>query len=68
MLQRIALYATLGYLLDALDVGFTHWGFWCVLGLMWASEQLTRRELIEQLNEELEAMRRAKGLDTKDKQ
>jgi ABC-type dipeptide/oligopeptide/nickel transport system permease component len=37
------------------------------LGMFWATEQMTRRELIEQLNEELEAMRRAKGLDTKDK-
>ena len=63
MLQRIALYATLGYLLDSLGVGFEHWGFWCILGLFWASEHLTRRELIEQLNEELKAMRRAAGQD-----
>lgn len=67
MLQRIALYATLGYLLDALAIDFLHWGFWCVVGLFWASEHLARRELIEQLNEELEELRRAKGLDTKDK-
>ncbi len=66
MLQRIALYATLGYLLDALAIGFTHWGFWCVLGLFWASEHMTRRELIEQLNEELKAMRKAAGLEDKD--
>jgi hypothetical protein len=66
MLQRIVLYATLGYLLDTLEVGFMHWGFWCVLGLFWASEQITRRELIEQLNEELKAMRRANGVDSTD--
>ena len=66
MLQRLVLYGTLGYLLDALAVGFQHWGFWCVLGLFWASEQMTRRELIEQLNEELKAMRRANGVDSTD--
>ena len=66
MLQRIVLYATLGYLLDALAIGFDHWGFWCVLALFWASEHMTRRELIEQLNEELRAMRKAAGLEDKD--
>ena len=60
MLQRIVLYATLGYLLDALAIGFTHWGFWCVLALFWATEHMTRRELIEQLNEELAEMRKRK--------
>jgi hypothetical protein len=60
MLQRIALYACLGYLLDTLEVGFTHWGFWCILALFWATEHMTRRELIEQLNEELQAMRKRK--------
>ena len=60
MLQRIVLYATLGYLLDALAIGFTHWGFWCVLALFWASEHMTRSELIEQLNQELQAMRKRK--------
>jgi hypothetical protein len=44
MLQRIVLYATLGYLLDSLAIGFEHWGFWCVLGLFWASEVLARKE------------------------
>ena len=66
MLQRIVLYATLGYLLDALAIGFDHWGFWSVLALFWASEHMTRRELIEQLNEELRAMRKAAGLEDKD--
>jgi hypothetical protein len=66
MLQRIALYACLGYLLDTLEVGYQHWGFWCVLGLFWAVEQMTRRELLEQLQEEVNALRKAKGLDNTD--
>ena len=68
MIQRIALYATLGFLLDALGVGYDHWGFWCVVGLYWAAEHLTRRELIEQLNKELQEMRRKAGTDDKDTQ
>lgn len=67
MLQRIALYATLGYLLDALAVNFTHWGFWCVVGLFWASEHLTRMEIIEQLQAELEALQQ-RIKDIRDKQ
>lgn len=63
MIQRIALYVTLGFLLDALGVGYDHWGFWCVVGLYWASEHMTRRELIEQLNQELQEMRRKAGND-----
>ena len=63
MLQRLALYATLGYVLDALGQDFTTWGFWCVLALFIACEWLTRRELIEQLNEELQAMRKRKDTE-----
>ena len=63
MIQRIALYATLGYILDAINSGFTTWSFWCILGLFWAAETMTRRELIEQLNEELKALRKQHGLD-----
>ena len=44
MIQRIALYTVLGLVLSALGADFTHWGFWCVVGLFWASETLTRRE------------------------
>jgi hypothetical protein len=58
MWTRIALYATLGYTLDALGHDFTTWGFWAVLGLFWASETLTRMELIDQLNEALQELRR----------
>ena len=63
MLQRIALYATLGFLLDAMGTGWDHWGFWCILALFWATEHMTRRELIEQLNQELQALRKRHGLD-----
>lgn len=44
MLQRIALYTALGLVLSALGADFTHWGFWSVIALFWASETLTRRE------------------------
>lgn len=56
MLQRLTLYATLGYLLDALSVGWDHWGFWCILALFVASEWLTRREVLEQVERELRAL------------
>lgn len=55
MLQRITLYATLGYLLDSLAIGFTHWGFWCIMALFLASEWMTRRETVEQIEHELRA-------------
>ena len=58
MLQRIVLYSTLAVLLNALAITFESWAFWCVIGLFWASEQLSRMELVEQLNLELEALRR----------
>ncbi len=58
MLQRLALYTALGLTLSALEADFTHWAFWCVVALFWASEHMTRRELIEQLNEELQEMRK----------
>ena len=48
MLQRLALYTALGLTLSALESDFTHWAFWCVVGLFWASETLTRREGYEQ--------------------
>ena len=66
MLQRLALYATLGFLLDALGVNVDQWGFWCVLALFIASEHMTRRELIEQLNKELQEMRAKASVDNKD--
>ena len=57
MWTRIALYAVLGYTLDAMDAHWDSWGFWCVLGLFIANEHLTRTHLIEQLQEELARMR-----------
>jgi hypothetical protein len=66
MIQRIALYATLGYTLDYLGAGVATPGFWCVLGLFWCAETMTRRELIEQLNEELQALRKAHGIKDKE--
>ena len=44
MLQRIALYATLGTLLDALGMPWTSWQFACFLGLFWAADTLGRTE------------------------
>lgn len=67
MLQRIALYSTLGWLLSVLGLTFNSWEFWCVLGLFWAAETVTRIELIEQLQQELERMRaQAKKEQTND--
>jgi hypothetical protein len=64
MLQRIVLYATLGLVLDAAEVGATHWAFWCVLGLYLALEWVVRRETIEaverELRAEIERVRKAK--------
>jgi hypothetical protein len=44
MLQRIALYATLGAVLMHLGHVWDTWGFWCILALYWCSEAITRRE------------------------
>ena len=44
MLTRIALYTTLGVLLDALGLSATNWGFWSVLGLFLACDRLSRIE------------------------
>ena len=63
MIQRIALYATLGMVLDAAELGLTQAPFWCILALFIASEWMTRRELIEQLNQELQALRRSQQQD-----
>ncbi len=57
MIQRLALYTALGLVLNQLEADFTHWAFWAVVGLFWATEQLSRAELIEQLNTELQRMR-----------
>ena len=48
ILQRIALYATLGLVLNAVGAEFDTWAFWSILALFWASEALTRQEGFEQ--------------------
>ena len=59
MLQRFALYVTLGAVLDmGLGCQVLDWQFWAVVALFWCAEHVTRRELIAQLNEELIEMRR----------
>lgn len=67
MIQRIALYATLGLVLNVLEQQPDTWGFWLILALFWASEHMTRRELIEQLQAEVAAARAAAGLDNNNK-
>ena len=47
-MQRIALYATLGTLLDVLGHTWDSWQFWCILGLFFAADILSRREGYEQ--------------------
>lgn len=48
MIQRIVLYATLGFLLNALGQSALDWGFWCVLALFISSEVLARRQGYEE--------------------
>ena len=48
MIQRIALYSTLGVLCSVLGHAWDTWQFWSIVGLFWASEHLTRREQHEQ--------------------
>ncbi len=57
MLQRIALYAVLGLVLDAASINLEHWAFWCILGLFIASEWMTRRETMERVQEYVTAVR-----------
>jgi hypothetical protein len=44
MLQRIALYLTLGLLCDALGHDVRSTAFWCFMGLFWAADVLGRHE------------------------
>jgi hypothetical protein len=66
MLQRLVLYATLGWVLDLNELGWTTWGFWCVLALFMASEWMTRRELIEEIEAEVAELRRRRAENGKD--
>ena len=44
MIQRIALYATLGLTLNALGQGLDDVGFWMILALFWAGEHVARTD------------------------
>jgi len=44
MLQRIALYATLGLVVDSLEVGAWGWQFWSIIALFTAAEWLASYE------------------------
>jgi hypothetical protein len=57
MLQRITLYAVLGLVLDAAKINIDHWAFWCILALFIASEWMTRREVLESVEEYISAVR-----------
>ena len=43
--------------LDAASINISHWAFWCILGLFIASEWLTRRETLQQVEEYVRAVR-----------
>ncbi len=73
-LQGLALYATLGYLLQAVDMPWDSWQFWSFLGLFIASNWATRIHTVDELSEpireavqKLEAERR-RLLSTEDTQ
>jgi hypothetical protein len=44
LLQKLALYFTLGLLLTTLGLTVTSWQFWCITALFWASEYMTRKD------------------------
>jgi hypothetical protein len=44
LLQRLALYLTLGLVLVTIDVTAFSWQFWCLLALFWAAEFLARKD------------------------
>ena len=70
-LQSIALYATLGYLLQTQEFTWDTWQFWCFLSLFIAGNHVariqTQDELVEPIREavaKLEAERRRLGHTT----
>ena len=65
MLTRIALYAVLGTALDAMGHSVTSWQFWCIVGLFWAAEHLTRIEVIEDINEQVERIKKQRKENNK---
>jgi hypothetical protein len=63
MLTRLALYTALGLVLSALGATLDTWQFWSVVALFWASEHVTRIEVIEQIAAEVAALQQ-KNKDT----
>jgi hypothetical protein len=80
MITRIALFATLGCLLDALGLDYTSTAFWCVVALFIAQGYLAHTEGFEQatdlaqdtwqaakqLLEQAQALKAAKGYQDED--
>jgi hypothetical protein len=66
MLQRLALYTTLGLVLDTAGLVYTQSMFWCILGLFIANEWLTRYEVWQDIEREVEALRRRNNNNSKD--
>jgi len=72
LIQRIALYATLGVVIDSLGVATWGWQFWCLLALFWAAEWLARDaghrdaawEYADALQDAAEGIKRANMLAT----
>jgi hypothetical protein len=48
MLERLAVYATLGVLLDVQGMNWTAWEFWCFLALFCVVDYLGRKDGFEQ--------------------
>jgi hypothetical protein len=56
MIQRLALYVTLGWVLDlGLGCHWDTWQFWSIMALFWCSDALTRIETIEGFRQSLES-------------
>ena len=47
LVQRLALYATLGLVLNSLDLNYEQVGFWCIVALYLANEHVQRRQGFE---------------------
>jgi len=57
MFQRIALYATLGLTLDLMQQSMFSPGFWCMIAIVWAAEQLARMDARVQTIEDMQSLR-----------
>jgi len=45
LLQRFAIYLTLGLVLVTVNLTVLSWQFWCIVALFWAVEHMTRKEV-----------------------